>query len=172
MQAPGISACMLARTVRATRAPSIRSLTASVLPSRARAATVRAMPKPSVLISNDDGIDAPGLVALTRALGDAELCTMYVAAPATEQSAKSQALTLGQPMVAEAHGGHPKAHSAFAIHGTPADAVMTALSSPLFDVRSSSASFATAWQHCLAHCPDLRVRFAAGRHGLGVVRNQ
>ena len=96
------------------------------------------MSKPTVLVSNDDGIDAPGLVALTQALGDADVCTMYVAAPATEQSAKSQALTLGQPMIAEAHGGHAKARSAFAIHGTPADAVMTALSSPLFEVRPCS----------------------------------
>jgi 5'-nucleotidase len=94
------------------------------------------MAKPNVLVSNDDGISAPGLVALVDALGSAGVCNLYVVAPATEQSAKSQALTLGRSFVATEHDGHPRACSCFALHGTPADCVLTALGSPLLGVRT------------------------------------
>ncbi len=49
-----------------------------------------------VLVSNDDGIAAPGIVALVSALGATELCDVYVSAPAQERSASSHAITLGQ----------------------------------------------------------------------------
>ena len=49
-----------------------------------------------VLVSNDDGIGAPGIVALVSALGATELCDVYVSAPAQERSASSHAITLGQ----------------------------------------------------------------------------
>ena len=44
------------------------------------------------LIVNDDGIDSPGLRALTDAL--AAIGDVYVAAPAQQQSGKSQSITL------------------------------------------------------------------------------
>ncbi len=49
-----------------------------------------------VLVSNDDGIAALGIVALVSALGATELCDVYVSAPAQERSASSHAITLGQ----------------------------------------------------------------------------
>lgn len=49
-----------------------------------------------VLVSNDDGIAAPGIVALVSALGSIDLCDVYVSAPAQERSASSHAITLGQ----------------------------------------------------------------------------
>ena len=49
-----------------------------------------------VLVSNDDGIFAPGLVALVSALGASDLCEVLVSAPAQERSASSHAITLGQ----------------------------------------------------------------------------
>ena len=53
-------------------------------------------PRPRVLVSNDDGIQAPGIVALVYALGTADFCDVYVSAPSEERSASSHAITLGQ----------------------------------------------------------------------------
>jgi len=73
-----------------------------------------------VLLSNDDGIDAPGLHALERALQP--LGEVVVVAPATEQSAKSHSLTMHRPLrVRDAGEGR------YAVTGTPADAVYLAL---------------------------------------------
>jgi 5'-nucleotidase len=66
------------------------------------------------LVSNDDGIDAPGLEALViaaQALGDA-----IVVAPAGPQSGVSHAVTAHRAVRIE-----PRANHRFAIHGTPAD---------------------------------------------------
>ncbi|GIV60882.1 MAG: hypothetical protein KatS3mg043_1971 [Rhodothermaceae bacterium] len=52
--------------------------------------------RPLILISNDDGIDAPGLRALAWAL--AGLGTLYVVAPLTEQSAVGHAITVRDPV--------------------------------------------------------------------------
>jgi Survival protein SurE len=85
------------------------------------------MARQTVLVSNDDGIAAPGIVALVRHLVAAGCCQVTVVAPASEQSAKSQALTLGHAFVAENSDYHSDAHASLAVHGTPADAVMVAL---------------------------------------------
>lgn len=77
-------------------------------------------PRPLILVSNDDGVDAPGCVALRDALRDiAEVVTV---APAVEQSAKSHAITLHRPLRHRVHG--PGVHS---VDGTPADCVYVAL---------------------------------------------
>jgi 5'-nucleotidase len=49
-----------------------------------------------VLVSNDDGISAPGLRALVRVLGAAPQLDVYVCAPSGERSAQSHAITLGR----------------------------------------------------------------------------
>ena len=74
-----------------------------------------------ILITNDDGIDAPGLVALAAALKEKYEC--MVVAPATEKSASSHSISLGQKLVIEERGPRE-----FAVHGTPADCVKFALS--------------------------------------------
>ena len=51
-------------------------------------------------MSNDDGIAAPGIVALVAALGASGLCDVYVLAPTVERSASSHAITLGQHLTA------------------------------------------------------------------------
>ena len=56
--------------------------------------------RPKVLVSNDDGILAPGIVALVDALGNAGFCDVYVSAPSEERSASSHAITLGQQITA------------------------------------------------------------------------
>jgi 5'/3'-nucleotidase len=73
-----------------------------------------------ILISNDDGIDAPGLIALVEALAPwAEIAVM---APQTEQSASSHALTLQHPLRVRTLG--PRRWS---VNGTPTDCVLLAI---------------------------------------------
>ena len=73
-----------------------------------------------ILISNDDGYRAPGLLALHQALKD--LGEVEVVAPEHNNSAKSNALTLHSPLyVQEASDGIRY------VNGTPADCVHIAL---------------------------------------------
>ncbi len=74
-----------------------------------------------VLITNDDGIDAPGLAILeqaARTISD----DVWVVAPATEQSGQSQAVTLADPLRIAKLGARR-----YAVDGTPADCVTMAL---------------------------------------------
>ena len=73
-----------------------------------------------ILVSNDDGIHAPGLVVaeqIARTLSD----DIWVVAPETEQSGASHSLTLTLPLRLR-HAGHQR----FALSGTPTDCVMMA----------------------------------------------
>ncbi len=73
-----------------------------------------------ILISNDDGFQAPGIVALHSALKD--IADVEVVAPEHNNSAKSNALTLAAPLyVRDAHNGFRY------VTGTPADCVHIAL---------------------------------------------
>lgn len=73
-----------------------------------------------ILISNDDGFQAPGIVALYHALR--EMADVEVIAPEHNNSAKSNALTLAAPLYVHA------AHNGFRyVTGTPADCVHIAL---------------------------------------------
>lgn len=73
-----------------------------------------------ILISNDDGYQAPGIVALHAALSS--VAEVEVVAPEHNNSAKSNALTLHSPLyVHQAHNGFRY------INGTPADCVHIAL---------------------------------------------
>ncbi|KIH77401.1 5'-nucleotidase /3'-nucleotidase /exopolyphosphatase [Geoalkalibacter ferrihydriticus] len=69
-----------------------------------------------ILITNDDGIHAPGLVALAQELS--ELGRIVVVAPDRERSATGHSLTLHSPLRAEEVRPHW-----FAIDGTPTDCV-------------------------------------------------
>src|SRR3989454_5093940 len=69
-----------------------------------------------VVLTNDDGVHAPGLAALERAL--AELGDVYVLAPEREQSACGHALTLHRPLRVDRLG-----ERRFAVNGTPSDCV-------------------------------------------------
>jgi 5'-nucleotidase len=73
-----------------------------------------------ILLSNDDGYQAPGLIALYEAIKD--LGDVEVVAPEHNNSAKSNALTLYAPLsVRQANNGFRY------INGTPADCVHVAL---------------------------------------------
>ena len=67
-----------------------------------------------LLLSNDDGIDAPGLQALLAAAN--ELGDAVVVAPASPQSGVSHAVTWQEGVRIE-----QRAENRYAIHGTPAD---------------------------------------------------
>jgi 5'/3'-nucleotidase len=74
------------------------------------------MPEPLILVTNDDGVHAPGIRALALALR--ELGQVHVVAPDREVSACAQSLTLTKPLRAETI--EPFLHS---VDGTPADCV-------------------------------------------------
>jgi len=69
-----------------------------------------------ILISNDDGVYAPGIAALHEALSDVAECA--VVAPSEDQSGVSSALTLDRPLYPER-----LASGWLSINGTPADCV-------------------------------------------------
>jgi len=73
-----------------------------------------------VVLTNDDGVHAPGLAALERAL--AELGEVYVIAPEREQSACGHALTLHRPLRPLRLG-----ERRFSVNGTPSDCVNLAV---------------------------------------------
>jgi len=80
-----------------------------------------------ILISNDDGYQAPGIVALYEALKD--VAEVEVIAPEQNNSAKSNALTLHTPLYV-----HRASNGFRYVNGTPADCVHIALSG-LLDYR-------------------------------------
>lgn len=80
-----------------------------------------------ILISNDDGIGAAGIIALAAAVHD--LGRVFVVAPATEQSAVGHAITVRNPVRAHAwkFAEELRIEAAYAVTGTPADSVKLAV---------------------------------------------
>ncbi len=73
-----------------------------------------------ILLTNDDGIFAPGLEALERQLS--RLGHVTVVAPATEQSGVGHSITFLSPLVCkEVHDSHRR--RGWAVEGSPADCV-------------------------------------------------
>jgi 5'-nucleotidase len=76
--------------------------------------------RPRILITNDDGYNAPGIVALEEALSEIGDC--YVVAPESEQSGASHSLTLGRPLrITQREERH------WTVDGTPTDCVTFAI---------------------------------------------
>ena len=73
-----------------------------------------------ILITNDDGITAPGIVALERGL--ASVGEVTVVAPDREMSATSQSISLHTPLRI-----HKIDDRHYGVGGTPADAIILAL---------------------------------------------
>ncbi len=74
-----------------------------------------------ILLTNDDGINAPGLVtleAIARQLSD----DIWIVAPSEEQSGAGHSLTLTRPLRIRPHG-----ERRFSVTGTPTDSVLLAL---------------------------------------------
>jgi 5'-nucleotidase len=76
--------------------------------------------RPLILVTNDDGVRAPGLAALAEAL--AELGEVWVFAPDRQQSAVSHSVSLHRPLRL-----HEVGERWFMVDGTPVDCVMLAI---------------------------------------------
>src|SRR3990167_799976 len=73
-----------------------------------------------ILISNDDGVQAPGLKILAEVLS--EIAEIIIVAPDRNRSGASNSLTLDRPIRA-----HAIANDVYSVEGTPTDCVHLAL---------------------------------------------
>jgi len=76
--------------------------------------------RPRILLTNDDGYHADGIVALEKCLS--EIGDVYVVAPETEQSGASHSLTLSRPLRIR-----QRIERHWTVDGTPTDCVTLAL---------------------------------------------
>ncbi len=74
----------------------------------------------NILITNDDGINADGLIELKKSLEDEH--NVFVIAPLKEQSGSSHSLTMNMPLRVYEYG-----KNFYAVDGTPTDCVMLGL---------------------------------------------
>lgn len=81
------------------------------------------MAKPKILVTNDDGIFAPGIKALYDAMQ--EIGDPYVVAPDSEQSAVGHAITIADPLRVQEVERDGRFFG-WAVNGTPADCVKLA----------------------------------------------
>jgi 5'-nucleotidase len=80
--------------------------------------------KPSILVCNDDGIDAPGLAALVAELRKVSAVT--VVAPDKQRSAVGHAITMHYPLRVKKFSKDGRFFG-YAVEGTPADCVKLAI---------------------------------------------
>ena len=124
-----------------------------------------------ILLSNDDGVHAPGLSALAAAFPGDEV---WVVAPDREQSASSHSISLHRPLRVVEVG-----ERRFAVDGTPTDAVYMGLTMLLRGRRPDlvvsgvnhgpnlgtdvlySGTVAAAMEGALLGCPAVAVSLAA-----------
>ena len=83
-----------------------------------------------ILLTNDDGVFAPGLAALEQQLR--HLGEVFVVAPATEQSGVGHSITYLTPLVCKSIHRDGR-HWAWAVEGSPADCVKLAIAELLKD---------------------------------------
>ncbi|MCF7825794.1 MAG: 5'/3'-nucleotidase SurE [Candidatus Marinimicrobia bacterium] len=82
------------------------------------------MPRPRILLTNDDGINARGIKTLAESLSD--FAEISIVAPLTEMSAMGHAITISDPLkVTEIF--RKNVHFGWAVGGTPADCVKIAI---------------------------------------------
>jgi len=92
--------------------------------TNAKSSIKRAGEKPVILITNDDGITAPGIMNLVEAVKD--LGKIVVVAPDRPQSGMGHAITIGQPL--RLHKVHAFGDiESYACTGTPVDCVKLAV---------------------------------------------
>ena len=77
--------------------------------------------RPLILVTNDDGINAPGLKYLVNIM-----CTIgdvVVVAPDSPKSATSQSITINSPLYISRSYNHSKAKLEYKVSGTPSDCI-------------------------------------------------
>lgn len=82
--------------------------------------------QPLILITNDDGLHAPGIKYLWQSLKG--MAQLVVVAPSVEQSAVGLSITIRQPLRFYEHHWDEGETTVFSVTGTPADCVKLALS--------------------------------------------
>jgi len=89
--------------------------------------TTNGTDRPLILVSNDDGIEAPGILALTNALMPVGDC--FVVAPSEEQSGASHAITIRHPVRAKPVSYQTEVGQieGVSVKGTPVDCVKLAI---------------------------------------------
>lgn len=131
------------------------------------------------LITNDDGIDAPGLAALAHAAADAGL-DVTVAAPAHEHSGASASIIATQGTAVTAAGGKGTVRTerrslagidgaAFAVHAAPALITLLALHGsfgPLPDVVLSGINRGANVGGAIMHSGTVGAALTAGQGGV------
>ncbi len=93
----------------------------------AKAAKKTVTKQPRILLSNDDGINAPGLKCLER-IARQLTDDIWIVAPETEQSGASHSLTLHHPLRLRKISKRK-----FAVSGTPTDCVVLAIAEIMKD---------------------------------------
>ena len=132
-----------------------------------------------ILLTNDDGVNAPGLKvleAIARVFSD----DIWIVAPSEEQSGAGHSLTLTQPVRLRKLG-----ERRFCVTGTPTDAVMMAISHLLKDERPDlilsgvnrganlaedvtySGTVSAAMEGALAGIPSIALSQVHAREGMG-----
>ncbi len=104
----------------------------------------------AILLTNDDGVDAPGLRALAESL--AGLDDLYISAPPENRSGVGMGITLGRELTVRFHSDWAGVAVRASIDGTPADATKYGL------------------QHMLADAPP-RLVVSGINHGPNLGRN-
>jgi len=85
----------------------------------------------TIILTNDDGIDAPGIAALLKAVsGKYDRTKLIIAAPQLHQSGCGHQVTTHQPINVER-----RSDLEYAIGGTPADCIRVAVSHIVKDVK-------------------------------------
>jgi len=84
------------------------------------------MEKPLILVTNDDGITAPGIRALISVMS--ELGTVVVVAPDKPQSAMGHAITINNTLYLDKISAENAAITEYSCSGTPVDCVKMAVS--------------------------------------------
>lgn len=81
--------------------------------------------RPLILVTNDDGITAPGINALIEvalSIGD-----VFIMAPSTPQSGMGHAITVNDTLYVEKHIVNSNAQNSYTCSGTPVDCVKIAI---------------------------------------------
>lgn len=84
------------------------------------------MNKPTILVTNDDGIDSIGIYLLAEELK--QIANVFVVAPSRQQSAVGHAITMSSPIRMQKYNKNEKFFG-YAVDGTPADCVKLAVRS-------------------------------------------
>jgi 5'-nucleotidase len=125
--------------------------------------------RPTILVTNDDGIDSPGLHAVVECL--APLARITVIAPDRNRSGVSRSITLGSTLQV-VEDSVPGAELAFATDGTPADCVRLAvleLAGPVPDLVVSGANNGLNVGDDGAYSGTVSAAFDAAMNGLPAI---